>query len=167
MSPSRTKESAEMISNLMLGGQIVLLLILLSAAGVTGCAPSPQTYPVKGRVVYGDGSPVTSGIVEFKLVSAKAPHAANAANPRGYIQEDGSFVLSSYPHDGAVAGHYQAIVQDPPLIADEGSGEKVPKQQIATKFRSYSNSGLEFDVNEKDNEIIIQVTKPKHARAGG
>src|SRR5438067_1061279 len=72
----------------------VALLCLLGAAG---CGSG--LYPVRGKVTYPDGKPVTEGMVVFESKSEEARVTA-----RGEIQSDGSFALSTHkPGDGAPA----------------------------------------------------------------
>jgi len=147
----------------LLRSEISLSLILIVMCVTIGCgAKAPLTYPVKGRVTYPDGTPVVSGLVEFELVAPMDGDAANLPNARGNIQEDGSYKLTTYPHDGAVAGRHRVIIQEafPDADLDLDKGEAMPPQAIATKYRSYETSGLEFEVEEKENDIPIVVTRP-------
>lgn len=84
--------------------------------GLAGCSksePLPPTYPVKGKVVYMGGAPVTGDFIEFR--SSVSPQTTMMGN----IQVDGSFELStvvgSEKLSGGIAGPCQVTV-NPPII---------------------------------------------------
>ncbi len=77
---------------------------------VAGCGPGlPKTYPVKGKVVFKGGKPVTDGRIQFQ----------SSADPQnkalGDIDQDGSFSLTTYVGakkvSGAPAGTYNVVVE--------------------------------------------------------
>lgn len=80
-------------------------LVCLSLAWLAGCGGgAPPTYPVAGKVLFPDGSPVTHGIIEF--------NPENGPVARARIGPDGGFVLRTGDREGAVAGdHRIAIIQ--------------------------------------------------------
>lgn len=51
-------------------GFVATICILV---GLTGCSkgppPLPPTYPAHGRVTYANGSPVVSGLVQFRSIT--------------------------------------------------------------------------------------------------
>ena len=143
----------------MVFAPLALLLLPLS-----GCGPDrPATYPVKGKVTFPDGSPVTAGMVVFELIIDDLTKAHNA---RGKILEDGSYFLTTFDEegDGAVPGRHRVIVQEPYPEADVDEGELVPPRTIDPKYRTYEGSGLEFEVKEEENVIDITVTEPGGGR---
>jgi hypothetical protein len=78
--------------------------------GVLGCGEGiPKTYPVKGKVVFKGGKPVTDGRVQFQSVADPQFKAL------GDIDKDGSFSLMTYVESkrtrGAPAGAYQVVVE--------------------------------------------------------
>lgn len=134
------------------------MLVGILACGLFGCGPRrPQTYPVHGKVTFPDGEPVTSAIIEFELISGDLKQAYNA---RGMVGRDGTFQLKTFRDgDGAVAGRHRAIVQEPLPIDDPEPGKKPWVAAIHPKYRTYENSGLEFEVKETSNEIPIVVDR--------
>jgi hypothetical protein len=77
------------------------LLLLLGAVGCGG-----GLYPVRGKVTYKDGTPLTKGLVVFESSTRTPPITA-----RGDIRADGSYELSTFkPADGAPAGKYRVLV---------------------------------------------------------
>ena len=127
------------------------LALLLAAAA--GCG-AQHTYPVRGKVVFKDGTPLTGGLVVFRPVDTQLQVTA-----RGDIQHDGTFVLGTYHEgDGAVPGKYQAAITPPPRRKIRE--KPVEKPIVHPRFESYDTSGLEFEVKRENNNFTIQVDKP-------
>ncbi len=145
-----------------LGGALLMMLCL------TGCG-SRNTYPVRGKVTYPDGSPMKGGAVMFEPQSvAKADAKSDASQlvmARGAIQEDGTFTLGTFGEDdGAPPGHYRVLVR--PQVKKHGRGvdENAPDpqwepNQVHPKFQDFKTSGLEFTVEPRTNDFKIQVEK--------
>ncbi len=134
--------------------RIAICLAALSMIATGGCAKKLQTYPVKGKVTFKDGSPLSKGLVEFEPVDG-----ADKMNASGEIRADGTFVLGTLePDDGAVAGRHRAIIVVQP---DVGTGPEdvtgTRREIINPKYRRYDTSGLEFTVESKPNEFQIEV----------
>jgi len=129
-----------------------LMLSLLTV----GCGAS-KTYPVKGRVTYSDGTPVTGGFIELQA------QEGTRVNARGVIGADGTFVLGTHGDaDGVPPGKYRALVR--PLHARPGGkvtpGDPVPNVPIHPRYSSYETSGLEFTVAPTANDFAVVVEKP-------
>ncbi|NND99669.1 MAG: hypothetical protein HKN47_20315 [Pirellulaceae bacterium] len=133
----------------------VLTGSLLASFLVPGCSgSSTTTYPVRGLVRFPDGKLLREGTVEFETIGAGENITAT-----GDIRPDGSFVLGTFSsNDGAVAGKHRAVV-----IADVeiGTGAERPGMLAPTrldqKYRDFSTSGLQFDVQPGRNDIVIDV----------
>lgn len=129
----------------------VFALFLALAAG---CG-SGNTSPVRGKVVFKDGTPLTSGQVVFKPVDEKVQVSA-----RGDIEKDGSFTLGTYKDgDGAVPGKYLALINPPPR--PKKREKAIGRPIIDPRFTNYETSGLEFDVTQSKNDFTIVVEPPK------
>jgi len=128
------------------------------ALSLSGCGDSGlKVYSVKGKVVYSDGSPMKEGTIEFEALEGEW----KGRNARGRIDEDGGFELTTVqPGDGAVAGRHRAIVREPFRDVDVLEGEVMPKPIIDPRFARYQTAGLEFTVQEGENDIQINVTRP-------
>ncbi len=134
-------------------------VVLLVAAGCE--SQQPRTFPVRGKVTYQDGTPVTAGMVEFEPAPQEGAPLAERYNARGRIHDDGSYSLTTFREgDGAVAGRHRVIVQEPYPDADLEAGPRRWKPSIDPSYRRYEESGLEFDVKTEENEITIVVTRP-------
>src|SRR5207244_918094 len=128
----------------------VLALVLTAAAG---CG-SGNTAPVRGKVVFKDGTPLTGGLVVFRPVDQKL-HVSS----RGDIRQDGTFILGTYQEsDGAIPGKYQAAITPPPRR--KVREKPVESPIIHPRFESYDTSGLEYEVKRGKNAFTIEVEKP-------
>jgi len=131
--------------------RVTAFALLLAAAA--GCG-SGNTYPVRGKVVFKDGTPLTGGLVLFRPVDERLQ-----VSSRGDIQQNGTFILETYKEgDGAVPGKYQVKIKPPPRpkIREKPIGKPI----IDPRFESYETSGLEFEVTRSKNDFRIEVDKP-------
>jgi hypothetical protein len=121
-------------------------------AGAAGCGP--KLCPVKGKVTYPDGKPLTEGMVVFESKGQE-----KAVTARGEIQNDGSYRLGTHRlGDGAPPGKYQVLVapKTDPNAVDRGR-RPLPFDERFTKFNT---SGLEFEVTDSGpNDFPITVNK--------
>ena len=127
------------------------LVVALAWAILGGCDEKvqlPQTYPVRGRVVYKGSGPVAGGVVQFQARS----------DPRllinGETDADGNFALTTQVSDrklpGAVVGEHQVTVV-PPMPADQSVEPiVVPKSYV---------------VEAKDNFFTIEINPPRRRAA--
>jgi hypothetical protein len=130
------------------GKAIAVSLLLLSTAGC-----GKRQYPVRGKVTFEDGSPLTKGMVVFESMEG-----GEAITARGDVQTDGSFQLSTHkPGDGVPAGKYRVLVA-PRLNIDSPTPER--DRPFDTRYSDFKTSGLEFEVQPGPNEYPIRVTKP-------
>jgi hypothetical protein len=123
----------------------LVALVLLGAGGCGG----ETFFPVSGKVVYKDGTPVSAGLVIFEPVSQKI-------SARGEIQADGSFQLGTRKdNDGALEGDYKVLIAPPPL-PEEGKRRRSP---VHPKYQSLESTPLKFTVTrERDkNKFHIEV----------
>ena len=143
----------------------VFVPVLLGIAVVTWflLRPDPNrvpTYPVRGRVVFEDGSPVRTGRIE--LESSQFGTSAT-----GRINDDGSFVLGTYEsEDGATAGSHSAIIVQ--VVIDDGTIVHVKDhgKPVAQKFSRYETSGLSIDIEPIEQNDIVVTVQAKKTRAG-
>src|SRR5262245_3730672 len=81
------------------------MIVFLTA----GCGGGPKLVPVKGRVVFADGRPVTAASISFSPDTDKENNSTLSAT--SLLQLDGSFTLRTYPHgDGAMVGSYRVTI---------------------------------------------------------
>jgi len=112
--------------------------VALLFAGLPGCGSGiPKTYPVKGRVVWKGGKPVTYGRIEFQSVSQPTLTAV------GRIESDGAFSLTTHKdgktRPGAVAGQHRVLVE--PAVGDSVGFLPDP-----------------YTVEPRENDLTIEIT---------
>jgi hypothetical protein len=140
-----------------------LSILLAALMGTVGCSNEPRKYPVHGVVRFRDGKVLQKGSVEFEGGSDDERIVA-----RGPISEDGSFTLGTdTADDGVVEGVYRAVV-----ISDDAIGTGVERPgliepaRLHRKYRQFESSDLEFTVEPKVNEIVIEVEYSPEVKPG-
>src|SRR5262249_8483078 len=129
---------------------------LLMTIGCLGCNSGPKLYPVKGKVVYGNGSPMLGGTVMFEPVDNPLKVMAN-----GVIDNDnGTFTLTTYKAGaGARPGRYRVILRGRRSNPKSEVVDPVTIGQIHPRFMNFETSGLEFTIEPKTNDFTITVEK--------
>jgi hypothetical protein len=98
---------------------------LLTGVSCGGSASQPPLFPVTGQVFY-QGKPAHKAIV---WLHAENAHAKKDYPPRGVVQQDGSFQISTYKtNDGAPPGRYRVTIswRAPGKLSDEEGPELLP-----------------------------------------
>jgi hypothetical protein len=130
---------------------ICLGLILFTPA-LVGCGQrdlsKPSMYPARGRVTI-KGQPARYVRVHLE------PKDARGAPAIGFTDEDGSFDIRTFAHegdpDGAVPGEYVVYLSEG--VPPKGhTGTKVP-----TRLQDEEKSGLSIEIKAEDNDIDIQL----------
>jgi hypothetical protein len=129
-------------------------VFLLVVGLVVGCGSSSSTegrkavHPVKGQVFVG-GKAAAGAFVLF----VPAREAANTPDPRprATVQEDGTFVLSTYG-DGAPEGDYLVTVTRPVNGRDD-------EDRLRGRYADRGRSGLKAAVRPGPNEIPAFMLK--------
>jgi len=87
----------------------------LAAALLLGCGDSgptpPKTYPVKGRVVYTDGTPMSGGSVAFTLDRDPDLSAIGDIGPNGEFAL--RTIVGNKRLTGSVAGTFEVTIKPP------------------------------------------------------
>jgi hypothetical protein len=126
---------------------LALVLALGLAAGCTPKAQLPKLVPVRGKVVFRDGGPLTGGTIQFQSQQRLDVVASSV------IGADGSFELSSFISGarapGAVPGLHRVIIE-PPFAKGSQSAPTIPPQEIT--------------VTEGENSLTITIEKPVPSR---
>jgi hypothetical protein len=128
-------------------GRLKCSIAFLAVLLLPGCGSKLDTYPVRGKVHFPDGSPLPGGVVIFISKTTGTP-------ARAKIQDDGTFELGTLSkRDGSVAGLHKVAVR--PKMR---SPEAPPEHPILMKYYQADTSGLEFDVRtDAPNEFDIEV----------
>ena len=134
---------------------ICLLFASLAGCGFGGSA----TYPVSGKVVFTDGSPLTTG-GQIIFESTKNDGATHHA--MGIIAADGSFAIKMPNADGVLPGKYRCKLRGTADTSRSSVENRMPAiARIHPRFEQYSTSGLEFEVKPEKNFFEIQVEPPR------
>ena len=135
-----------------------LIVVLFFALFFVGGCGEPTTYPVRGRVVFPDGAPLSSGgVVLFK----SQPREGSPLTARGEILKDGTFELTTLVEgDGARPGKHHAMVRADRDESDFMERGILPRPVIHPRFESFKTSPLEFEVQKQVNELTIVVERP-------
>lgn len=129
---------------------------------MSGCGEAKQTtYPVSGKLLLPDGTPLKDMRISFRSVDATPIHEA-----RGTTNANGAFQLTTFePNDGAIAGKHIVVVMAPTPRDTDGmtSAERqLAMEPIDRRYRDYGTSGLEFTVSEGEtNDFEIVVSRPR------
>ena len=134
-------------------------LAALLLVGAAGCGKG--LYPVRGKVTYPDGAPVTRGTVVFEAKDVEKPTTA-----RGAIQPDGRYELGTFtPGDGVPPGKYRVLIAP---VFDPTDADKPPAQRSPVlfdpRYADFNTSGLEREVKAESNDIALTVDRPTGAR---
>lgn len=125
--------------------QLVFLLFALVGLS-SGCSEGrPERVAVSGRVTI-DGAPLQHGSVQFM------PAEGRLAG--GSLDDQGRFVLTCYEKDdGVIPGKYKVRV-----LGTEPIGEVAQRWHAPMKYSKVETSGIEFDLTEPTNSLVIELT---------
>lgn len=134
-------------------GFVATICILVGLAGCSkGPPPLPPTYPAHGRVTYANGSPVVSGLVQFRSDDDRSVVTS------GVIQKDGTFSLattrSGLRAKGALAGPHSVMV----TVTYETASD--PNNPMATRPPAMVQLPKAYNVETRDNEFKLVVGQP-------
>jgi hypothetical protein len=96
-----------------IGKRLATLALLSVSIGFAGCGSSQDpnrlpVFPAKGQIAF-KGKPANGA---FVVLHPKNAVGDNAVRPRAQVQEDGTFLLSTYDaNDGAPVGEYKVTVE--------------------------------------------------------
>jgi hypothetical protein len=122
------------------------LALVLSLGTVVGCGSSgPRLHPLSGKVVL-DGTPLSPQPGETAFVEFSADKGAgntSAHLPRGTINADGTFTVSTANQPGIEAGAWVArVVYQKEPGAEDKNPYAPPKLLIARKYTTFEGSGF-------------------------
>jgi len=132
--------------------RLAALAVLASLVGAAGCGSG--RYPVRGRVTYPDGSPLTEGNVIGQM-----GEGVTSVTVQGRVSSDGSFSWGTErAGDGAAPGKYRVMVVARALGDSELARGMRPA--VDPKYANPQTSGIEFEVKPGRNELNFTVTRP-------
>jgi hypothetical protein len=134
----------------------LLACVFLVFFAIAGCGDSgPALEKVQGKILYQDGSPVTSGVVEFEPTTG-------GLTARSKIEADGRYLLKTGERTGVVAGkHRISIVQ---MIMAEGMGKHGVEHQkpkvVPPRYAKFDTSLLERTIEAgPKQDVDIEVAE--------
>ncbi len=129
------------------------LAVVLAGALLSGCSKGASdrvaVYPVEGTVTF-QGKPVPGAMV---VLHPKDPADPRVIPARGYVGEDGKFILSTYDNgDGVAPGEYTVTVTlYQPIRSGDGA---VPGPNVLPrKYESPTTTDLVVRVAEGVSEL--------------
>lgn len=134
--------------------------LLLGAAvcgACLGCGEDwqAQTYPAHGRIAI-NGEPPVGAVVELHS-TGEQPDVRNS-RPWAVVQEDGSYILSTYERDdGAPPGEYAVTIRWPPDVSQPSLADR-----LGGAYSKAERSKWSVRISEEENEIPpIEITEAK------
>jgi hypothetical protein len=124
------------------------VVVAMLSFGVVSCASGDRkpVFPVRGQVFFQD-KPAAGALVLFHPVNDPDPQAAR---PRGWVDPDGSFALSTYAaNDGAPAGDYVVTIDWRQALPGRGDSPSLLPPQYSTP----ASSPLRVTVREETNDL--------------
>ena len=129
-------------------------------ASLTGCGPAGSAvYPVSGKVVFADVSPLTTG---GQVIFESTNNDGATRHAMGIITSDGSFEIKMPNGDGVLPGEYRCKLQGTADTSRSTIENRMPAvAKIHPRFEQYKTSGLQFEVKPEKNVFEIQVEPPR------
>ena len=133
--------------------RVAIATLILMQLALSGCSRDkhPKRYAVSGKVLFPDGEPVRTGVVEL------VPEEGNLT-AHGDIKRDGTYSLSTIKfNDGAVPGNYRVVVKQFIFY------DKIPEHKhdhggdVSVKFADEKSTPLRLEVKKRKNTADFEV----------
>ena len=147
------KVGSESVNEIVFKCRHFAAILAIAPLLLAGCG-SGEYFPVSGRVVDTEGQ-VIEGLedaqIEFESTEGKTSSV-------GIIQPDGTFSLyTQKPGDGALPGRHRILIARKYL-----DPERAVPRSIDPKYERFETSGLEVDLEKKDNKLAdFKLTRYK------
>jgi hypothetical protein len=123
---------------------VVAVCAGLAGWGKSDSLPVLKVYDVKGKVLLGDGKPLSSGSIYF------VPKGDLPITPSGVIGPDGTFSLvTGGSGDGAPPGEYKVRIESRQFQANG----KAVKQRFPDRYNDEDSSGVLITVRAETNQL--------------
>ena len=117
---------------------------LAGGCGKSDSLPVLKVYDVKGKVLLGDGKPLSSGSIYF------VPKGDLPITPTGVIGPDGTFSLvTGGSGEGAPPGEYKVRIESRQIQANGKPG----KPRFPERFNDEDSSGVLITVRAEPNQL--------------
>jgi hypothetical protein len=158
------RQSSEARSHLSTRG-IALAAVAIASIALVGCGEQIDptrlaVFPAKGQISFKGQAPVGASIVLFPKTTAPKGSDAPLVCPRGRVQTDGTFALTSYKaDDGAPAGEYSVTLEWHKLVkAPDGQPDLGPNL-LPAQFSRPEKSPLVVKIAAGTNTLPPIVLK--------
>lgn len=145
--------------------QVALATFVITSIALAGCGEQTdptrlQVFPAKGQISFKGQSPVGASVVLFPKTAAPKGSDAPLVCPRGRVQSDGTFALTSYKaDDGAPAGEYSVTLEWHKLVkAPDGQPDLGPNL-LPAQFSRPEKSPLVVKIAAGANTLAPIVLK--------
>lgn len=134
---------------------VATAVLLAVTVLIPACSPplpdTPKVEGVSGTVLVKD-KPAVGAVVTFHPTDAAGQ---NKPRPRGVVQADGTFKLTSYSTgDGAAAGEYAVTLQWPePIDPDQEARGVEAKDRLNNRYRNPDRPYKRVTVRAGNNEL--------------
>lgn len=139
--------------NLTFGTRVLVCSGLHALLVFSGCNNKERVYPMKGKIVFADGTPAVFGDIEFQCKD-------KPVNARGKIQRDGTFVMGTRGRqDGAIEGEHRVVVIQ--VVTNHFNLDVVHDHGdiVHEKYARYETTDLRVTVKPERNELELVVEK--------
>jgi hypothetical protein len=133
-------------SRVVIGLACASLALLTCSCGKNG---RQEVYPIEGQVFGANDLPAAGALVIFHPVE---PLQGDVDKPRGYVDDNGSFTLTTYEKDdGAPAGEYIVTVEWRPKKTNPFEKEKGDRLQ--GRYSNAKTSPLRATVQKEPTKL--------------
>jgi hypothetical protein len=135
------------------------LVLCLALAGLVMLLPScgkrrKPVYSVHGKILDNQDKPAVGAMIVFHPVDD-----SDLDKPLGYVQEDGSFSLTTYEKDdGAPEGEYVATIEWRPK--GQGFGAPEGPDRLNGQLNNKATSKLRFKVENQPDNVLAPIKLP-------
>ena len=142
----------------------IVLVGMMMGMSAWGCS---QNYSLKGKVTYQDGTPITTGMVNFE---------SDTSLSRGRIRSDGSYTVGTHKDtDGIPKGKYKVYITGAEVPRETGQSQRNQRvdamgnpiqmmvgfrQLVDRKYMTAGTSPVTCEVPTEKNRFDIIVEPP-------
>lgn len=134
------------------GRRLISTAIIGLLVVISGCAD--HSGPTGGRVIFDDGAPVQTGVVEFRSLLGEWKRSGHISRDGTFLLKEGEQVAGLPPADYEVIVA-QVIITEQLAAADHTHGKNVP-----LRYADYHTSGLSHTVEPGETgpiEIVVEA----------